>query len=139
TDLVATALGATGDAAELARRRGVRAARLRAVKRDVLANITSPDLSIGAVAGRNGITPRYLRMLFQDEDTSFTAFVPEERLERARRMIRDANRAERMISAVAFASGFNDLSYFNRVFRRRFGMTPSDLRAQTLCEEVSVS
>lgn len=137
TDLVATALGATGDAAELARGRGVRAARLRAVKRDILANIASPDLSIDAVAARNGITPRYLRMLFQDEDTSFTAFVLEQRLERARRMIRDAHGAERMISAVAFASGFSDLSYFNRVFRRRFGMTPSDLRAQTPCEEAS--
>jgi AraC-like DNA-binding protein len=78
-------------------------------------------------------------MLFQDEETSFTAFVLEQRLERARRMIRDAQGAERMISAVAFASGFSDLSYFNRVFRRRFGMTPSDLRAQTLCEGDAIS
>jgi len=30
---------------------------------------------------------------------------------------------------VAFDAGFGDLSYFNRVFRRRFGATPSDVRA----------
>lgn len=139
TDLVATALGANGDVAELARGRGVRAARLKAVKRDILANIASPDLSIDAVAARNGITPRYLRMLFQDEDTSFTAFVLEQRLERARRMIREAQGCDRMISTVAFASGFSDLSYFNRVFRRRFGMTPSDLRAQAVGEDAPLT
>jgi AraC-like DNA-binding protein len=132
TDLVATALGASGDAAELARGRGVRAARLNAVKRDILANIASPELSIAAVAARNGITPRYLRMLLQDEETSFTEFVLEQRLGRARRMIREARGGDRMISTIAFASGFSDLSYFNRAFRRRFGMTPSGLRAQAL-------
>jgi AraC-like DNA-binding protein len=131
TDLVATALGATGDAAELARGRGVRAARLAAVKRDILANIASPDLSIDAVAAHNGITPRYLRMLLQDENTSFTDFVLEQRLARARRMICET-RSDCMISTVAFESGFGDLSYFNRVFRRHFGTTPSDLRAQAL-------
>jgi AraC-like DNA-binding protein len=35
----------------------------------------------------------------------------------------------RSISAIAYAAGFGDLSYFNRAFRRRFGATPSDIRA----------
>jgi AraC-like DNA-binding protein len=33
------------------------------------------------------------------------------------------------ISAIAFAVGFADLSHFNRAFRRRYGCTPSDVRA----------
>ena len=32
--------------------------------------------------------------------------------------------AERRISDIAFDCGFNDLSYFNRCFRRRFGLSP---------------
>ena len=72
-------------------------------------------------------------MLLEDEATSFTAFVLEQRLARAHRMIREPRGLDR-ISTVAFASGFGDLSYFNRAFRRRFGMTPSDLRAQALGE-----
>jgi AraC-like DNA-binding protein len=32
-------------------------------------------------------------------------------------------------SAVALAAGFGDLSHFNRSFRRRYGATPSDVRA----------
>lgn len=130
TDLVTLALGASGDAAEIARGRGARAARLAAVKRDILLDLGSADLTIGAIAARNGITPRYLRMLFESEDTSFTDFVLEQRLARAHRMMRDARYADRMISTIAFAAGFGDLSYFNRAFRRRFAMTPSEARAQ---------
>jgi AraC-like DNA-binding protein len=29
----------------------------------------------------------------------------------------------------AFEVGFGNLSYFNRSFRRRYGVTPSDMRA----------
>jgi AraC-like DNA-binding protein len=43
-------------------------------------------------------------------------------------MLRDLRHADRTISTIAFNVGFNDLSYFNRTFRRRFGMTPSEAR-----------
>ena len=128
-DLVALALGATGEAAEIARRRGLRAARLSAIKADIVANLAKPDLSIAAVAARHGVTPRYIGMLFESEGLSFTDFVLDQRLYRSHRMMTDPRHAERMISAIAFASGFGDLSYFNRTFRKRFGMTPSQLRA----------
>jgi AraC-like DNA-binding protein len=36
----------------------------------------------------------------------------------------------RRISEIAFECGFNDLSYFNRCFRRRFGLTPSAARGR---------
>jgi AraC-like DNA-binding protein len=45
-------------------------------------------------------------------------------------MMTDPRYADHRVSAIAFAAGFGDLSYFNRTFRRRFGATPSDLRAQ---------
>jgi AraC-like DNA-binding protein len=130
TDLVALACGASGDGAEIARGRGLRVARLSAIKADIVANLASPDLAITAVAARHGVTPRYVGMLFESEGSSFTDFVLEQRLYRAHRMIADPRHADRMISAIAFAAGFGDLSYFNRTFRRRFGMTPRDVRAQ---------
>ncbi|RUX33774.1 helix-turn-helix domain-containing protein, partial [Mesorhizobium sp. M7A.F.Ca.CA.002.09.1.1] len=37
--------------------------------------------------------------------------------------------AGRSITAIAYEAGFNDLSYFNRAFRRRYDATPSDVRA----------
>jgi hypothetical protein len=48
----------------------------------------------------------------------------------AHRMLTDPHRADEKISTVAFDSGFSDVSYFNRMFRRRYGAAPSDVRAE---------
>jgi AraC-like DNA-binding protein len=130
TDLVALALEPSGDAAEHARGRSVGAARLRAIKADIAANLSDPGLQLAVVAMRHRVTPRYVRMLFEAEGQNFTAFVLEQRLARARDMLRDARFADHGISAIAFDSGFGDLSYFNRTFRQRFGASPSEIRAQ---------
>jgi transcriptional regulator GlxA family with amidase domain len=128
-DLLALALGATRDAAELAKGRGLNAARLRMIKQDVLKNLGRFDLSVEAVAASHRITPRQLQRLFAQDGVTFTAFVLEARLDVARGLLRDAATAGVPIGRVAFDSGFSDLSYFNRCFRRRFGCTPSEMRA----------
>jgi len=46
-------------------------------------------------------------------------------------MLIDARFSDRTVSSVAFEAGFGDLSYFNRAFRRRYGATPSDVRANS--------
>jgi len=111
------------------RSRGVRAARLRAVKADIMANLGARGLSLAVVAMRHNISPSYVRKLFESEGTSFTDFVLSERLARARRLIADPVSAGRTIGDIALEAGFGDLSYFNRAFRRRFGDTPSGIRA----------
>jgi AraC-like DNA-binding protein len=131
-DLVAMALGATRDAAEVANGRGVRAARMNALKSDIMEHLGRFDLAIGALARRHGISESYVRKLFEGEDTSFTDFVLEQRLARAHRLLCDPRYLRRTITSIAFDTGFGDLSYFNRCFRRRYGETPSAVRAQAL-------
>lgn len=129
-DLLAMALGATRDAAVAANGRGVRAARLKAVKADIAANLTSRDLTVTAVALRQRVTPRYVQMLFDGEGTTFSQFVLGERLACARRMLLDPRHARQSIGTIAYASGFGDLSHFNHAFRRRYGATPSEVRRE---------
>jgi AraC-like DNA-binding protein len=129
-DLVALTLGATRDIAAVAIGRGARAARLGAVKADINKNIGRRDLTLDAVAARHRITPRYIQRLFADEDTSFTDYVLGQRLARAHRLLMDLRYANGPVSAIAFEAGFGDLSYFNRVFRRVYGATPSDVRTK---------
>jgi AraC-like DNA-binding protein len=64
------------------------------------------------------------------EGTTFTDYVLGQRLARAHRRLIDPRRDGEKISAVAFDSGFGDVSYFNRVFRRHYGAAPSDVRAR---------
>jgi len=128
-DLIALTLGASRDGAELARGRGLRAARLQAVKAAIIAKLGDADLSVGTVAARCGISPRYVQLLFEDESTTFSQFVLQERVLRAYRLLTGPLSCYRSVTAAAFEAGFNDLSYFNRTFRRRFGLTPSEARA----------
>ena len=129
-DLVALTLGATGDAADIAEARGLRAARLKAIKDDIAHNLTDEALSVGAVAARHRLTPRYIQKLFEESGSTFTEYVVAQRLARAHRLVSDPRRAGRTLTAIAFEVGFGDLSYFNRTFRRRFGASPSEVRAQ---------
>ena len=114
-----------------AERAGIRAARLGGVKADIELQLCEPGLSIQGIAASNRISPRYVRRLFQDEGTTFSDFVLGRRLEQAYRLLLSRTQPATTIGAIAYACGFCDLSYFNRTFRRRFGMTPSDLRNGT--------
>ena len=127
-DLVAMAIGATRDGAEIAKARGVRAARLAAIKADVMTRTGERDLTLAAVAARHRISPRSVQVLFESEGVTFSQFVIEQRLARAYRMLGDPRFAGMTVSAVALAAGFGDLSHFNRSFRRRYGATPSVVR-----------
>jgi AraC-like DNA-binding protein len=126
-DLAALALGATREAEEVARGRGMRVARLQAIKIDILANLDR-EVSVGCIAARHRLSPRYIRMLFESERTSFTEFVREERLKRARSKLLSQRFDHLRISDIAYEVGFNDLSYFIRTFRRRFGHSPREVR-----------
>jgi AraC-like DNA-binding protein len=128
-DLVALVIGATREGTDRAGRGGARAARLSAIKTDIRAGMGQTNLSLEAIARHQGISPRYVRKLFELEGTTFTEFVLDQRLARAHRMLIDRQFAYRTIGAIAFEAGFGDLSYFNRAFRRRYGATPSDVRA----------
>jgi AraC-like DNA-binding protein len=129
-DLMALAIGATSDGEELARGRGLRAARLVAIKLDISRSLGRNDLSIGALALRHGVTPRYIQKLFESEGATFTEYVIERRLLEAMRMLTDPQFAGHSIGDIALKAGFGDLPYFTRSFRRRFGTTPSDAREQ---------
>jgi AraC-like DNA-binding protein len=129
-DLVCVVIGATRDAGEVARSRGVRAARLEAIRADIAEHSGRSDLSVAEIAARQRCSPRYIQLLFEQEGTTFSDYVLAQRLARAYRRLTDPRRAGEKISTIAFDVGFADLSYFNRTFRRRYGARPSEVRAE---------
>jgi AraC-like DNA-binding protein len=128
-DLVGLCLGADQDAAHMAAARGLAAARLDAIKSDILRQIGRSDLGLERVARRHGLSPRYVQRLFERTGSSFTGFLLERRLLAAHRLLREAI-GRRKVSDIAAAAGFADISYFNRAFKARFGATPTEIRAR---------
>lgn len=127
-DLAALGLGARGDVAEAARRGGVRAVRLKAVLSLLGKRFSELDFSAHKLATAAGLSERYVNELLYEAGASFTTRLLELRLRKAADLL--AHAGERRISDIAFECGFNDLSYFNRCFRRRFGLTPSAARGR---------
>lgn len=105
-----------------------RAARLGAVKADIETRLERRDLSIEVIAGLYGVTARSIQKLFESEARTFSEYVLERRLERAWYKLIAFDTPKLSISSVAFETGFGDLSYFNRSFRKRFGQSPSQVR-----------
>lgn len=50
------------------------------------------------------------------------------RLQKARAMLGDRRHDRLRVSDLAAACGFNEVSYFDRCFRRRFGASPTQYR-----------
>jgi AraC-like DNA-binding protein len=127
-ELIELSLLAPGPGGLPARDPGVRAARLSAIKADIGRHLTDGSLTAAALAARHGITVRYLHKLFEDDAMTYSQYVLHQRLALAYRRLRHPRFAGRTVSAIAHDAGFGDLSYFNRTFRRRYSVTPSDAR-----------
>jgi len=127
-DLAGLLLGSRPDAADLARQRGFSEARLALMKQAVIEELANDRLTIDLIAARFGVSARHAQRLFERGGTTFTEFVLEQRLLLARRLLRHPHHRSRKITDIVHGTGFADVSYFNRVFRRRFGVTPSEMR-----------
>jgi transcriptional regulator GlxA family with amidase domain len=127
-DLIALALGAGRDQAEIARMRGLRAARLQEILSEIRLGFADPAFAVRGVALKFGVSPRYVQDLLHEAGASFTERVTELRLQKARDMLSDARNDRMKVIEIAQACGFDNVSYFNRCFRRRFGASPTEYR-----------
>lgn len=84
------------------------------------------DLSPGRIAAAHFISTRALHALFAEVGTTVGALVRELRLERAKELL--IVHPNCPIAEVGRWSGFTDPSYFSRVFKQNFGMTPGEFR-----------
>lgn len=108
----------------------VRAGRLSLARRLIAGHLAQPQLSPTFVATLLGISVRHLHVLFEEASMSFSHSVTALRIERSRRLLREA--PTMTVAAIAFASGFDSLATFYRVFRAMQGITPGDFREATI-------
>jgi len=80
---------------------------------------------IGEVCSRLAVSESSLRRKLQQEESSFRELLEEVRLASGLSMILETQHS---IGQVAIAVGYQSQSRFGERFKRRFGMTPTDLR-----------
>ncbi|MFT3774923.1 MAG: helix-turn-helix domain-containing protein [Minicystis sp.] len=96
------------------------------IKAHVRERIRDPELSLEGIAAALGCSTRYLHRAFADEPETITDHIWALRLEGCREEL--SRRRDRTISEVAFSWGFSSSAHFSRLFRKRFGVSPSELR-----------
>jgi AraC-like DNA-binding protein len=91
-------------------------------------------LSIGALAARMGVPEHRLRKLINNHlgYRNFAAFINDHRIDEAKRRLGEASLAREQITGLAFDLGFASLAPFNRAFKERVGMSPSEFRTKAL-------
>jgi AraC-like DNA-binding protein len=96
------------------------------IRRYVRAHLQEPGLGPVSIARAFSISVRALHALFEDADASVAVVVRNERLARCLEDLRQRNGGS--VTDIAFRWGFCDAAHFSRVFKREFGLTPSEVR-----------
>ena len=91
-------------------------------------HLGDPELSPGAIARAHYISTRHLHALFSEIDTTVSTVIRQRRLERASTDLSDPALADRTVAAIAARWGFADAAHFSRVFKRGYGISPSEFR-----------
>lgn len=110
-------------------RTAVRAGHLRRAEQFIRQHLSNAALSPEMVADACGISKRYLHELFGDTNQTVSQFIRDERLVAARDLI--ATAPSLSMAEVSYRFGFCDQAQFSRLFKSKFGQTPSDWRRDT--------
>jgi len=89
--------------------------------------------SLEGLADIMGVSPFYLSKLFKEQTgETYINYVTSARLEKAKKLLADGALIIKEISA---GVGYNDQNYFSKLFRQKYGETPSEFRSRMLGKE----
>jgi AraC-like DNA-binding protein len=90
------------------------------------------DLTLAALSARVGLSPAHVSQIINERmGLSFYDMVNGYRIEEAKRRLVDPQAGHAKILAVGLEVGFRSKSAFNRIFKLKTGLTPSDFRARS--------
>lgn len=97
---------------------------IKYIENNYMEKITIEDIS-----GELGLSQSHFMKFFKNTmGTTFIDYLNDYRLTMASRLLVSSDSS---ILDIAAEAGFENLSYFNRLFKKRFGVTPREYRKQT--------
>jgi AraC-like DNA-binding protein len=124
-DLVCLAVDGAADSAPAAQRKQVEAQ----VRQYVRRHAADPDLAIAGIARALGWSARYLQGVLREAGTTSRDLIRTERLRLARTRLAAPAWDNQSIAQIASACGFASHATLATAYRREFGMTPRETRA----------
>lgn len=101
------------------------------VRRFVRAHAADPALNGAEVARRLGWSLRQVQLALQHAGTTPRELIREERLRLVRDRLHSPQHRHMTITELAHASGFSSASALSTAFRRRFGVSPREMRHES--------
>lgn len=96
------------------------------VQEAVKNEFSSPDLDIGVLAQRFDLSSAYLgKILLEQIGVRLSDYITDRRIEFACEELRNGRKSIKEVSTLA---GYRDPGYFNKVFRKKMGITPKGYR-----------
>jgi AraC-like DNA-binding protein len=95
--------------------------------RHIRVNLADPRLSPATIAEALHVSLRTLYAALSPDEEGVAAEIRRQRLERARAMLLDPSHA-RSVAEIASTVGLPNTAHFSRIFRARYGISPSELR-----------
>ena len=91
------------------------------------------ELRLSHLADQLNTSPHHLSQVINEQlNQSFSDFINAYRVETAKQMLGDPREKQTYIINIAYASGFNNKTSFNKAFKEQTGMSPSQFRKQSL-------
>ncbi len=91
-------------------------------------NYVQETLSLNTVAGEVGVSANYFSAIFSQEmEVTFIEYVTQKRMEKAKKLLRQTEKASRDIAQEV---GYKDPHYFSFVFKKTQGCTPREYRTR---------
>lgn len=102
-------------------------ARRLQLRRHIRCNLADPQLSPANIADALHVSRSTLYAALAPDEEGVAGEIRRQRLERARAMLLDPSDT-RTVTEIAASVGLPNAAHFSRLFRARYGHSPSDLR-----------
>lgn len=98
-----------------------------AVLRYMATEYANPDISLETAISTIGINRAKMNSILKDEiGLTFSAYLNKLRLTEAARLL--SEKSEANVAEIAFSVGYNNVSYFNKLFKNEYGCSPKTFK-----------
>lgn len=94
----------------------------------IVDHLQQEQLSPAHIAKVHNISERYLHRLFSESGASVSDFIREQRLNRCWEALTNPANVSICVAEIAHKWGFPAPAHFSRIFKQRFGVSPTDAR-----------